>query len=29
MILLVYAGLLFGLALALSLWDVWRVERGD
>lgn len=27
--LLIYAGLLFALALGLSLWDTWRLERGD
>ena len=27
--LLIYALGLFFLALGLSLWDVWRTERGD
>lgn len=25
----IYAGLLFALALGLSIWDAWRTERGD
>lgn len=27
--LLVYGVLLFVLALGLSIWDAWRLERGD